>query len=574
MEDTGQANANMKEYSDQISYKVTASLPYPLRLEGGPYNIVGNLGKAGLNFETVRQTTYDTRLFIESGEFDFKIDRYGWASYSRVSGNITPNHSVHPVATLVECLNQIIRNLRDIMDCFWLHDLEKVDLYQVSVESESGCTETGSWGRTGGITSPCTGLTDESEERVRHRLASREQILEWRLLQLDAEDAFGLGKYEQAVLLCWEALETACRTGISRLARSAGVTATDLEQRITGRLPKKWPPFSLEEVAEKQVPILNLMGVCAKLAKTGYDPDSLAQSARSAQHIRNLVIHRGIRLSISEARRALDAIRFVLNAFQFPTSRSPEPFDYQSWTEHFSKASVDFPQLLGTNEGSLVVMRAKHKDPPDVLTYWFELEKADNSLIVRIPEEIEEEVAAILVVVTNDSYGYGGGNYPYLRADKTSGFFISGHLDMIVQTTTVAVHWAHAAMVRAKAGLPVQLACDYAVDSIWRGFTRLDYTIDSTDARYYPLCTKIASFLVLASTEVSQRFRQKMANSHRHISDEAAQLKDILITMDPDNPHSICDALRAIHHRTIWLNSIVVRCPFENAEYGTRKRTL
>lgn len=61
----------MNEFSDHVSYRVNASLPYPLRLEGGPFSIIGNLGKANLSFETVRQTTYDTRLLIESGEFDF-----------------------------------------------------------------------------------------------------------------------------------------------------------------------------------------------------------------------------------------------------------------------------------------------------------------------------------------------------------------------------------------------------------------------------------------------------------------------------------------------------------------------
>ena len=108
----------MKKSLNQVSYKVSASLPYPLRLEGGPYNIVGNLGKVELFFETIQQTTYDTRLSIESGIFDFKIDRHCWASYSRISGDFISNHSVHPVATLIECLNQMIRNLRDIMSCY------------------------------------------------------------------------------------------------------------------------------------------------------------------------------------------------------------------------------------------------------------------------------------------------------------------------------------------------------------------------------------------------------------------------------------------------------------------------
>ena len=534
----------MKEYSDQVSYKVTASLPYPLRLAGGPYRIVGDLGEAELSFETVRQTAYDARLFIQSGEFDFQTDRQGWASYSRVSGDVAPKRSVHPVAVLIECLNQLIRHLRDTAGSYWLHDLEEVDLFRV---------------------------TAEAEERLRRRLASREQVLEWRLLQLDAEDAFDLGRYEQAVLLGWGALEAACRTETPRLARAAGVSAAELGQRITGESSRK-PPFSPEEVVER-APIRKLVRVCAELAGTGYDPGSLAESARNAQQLRNVVTHRGIRLSGSQARRALDAIRFVLNILRLPTSWPPEPFDYRSWAEHFGKASVDFPQLLDSDEGRLVVIRTRPENPPDPLTCWFQLERADNSFVVRIPDGVDEQVAAVLVVVTNDSYRYGGGHLPHLGVNAPP-FLIRGLLDEVARTTTEAVHWAHAGMVRAQAGLSVQHACDYAVDSIWRGFTRLNHTVDSGDARFIPLCTRIASYLVHASAKAFQRFRQGMARSHHQISDEAAQVKNILTTMDPGDPHSMCDALRTIHRRTTWLDTIVVRCPLERAEYGTRKRTL
>ncbi len=399
-------DAEIEEYPDQVPYKVTTSLPYPLRLEGGPYKIAGNLGEAKLSFETVRQTAYDARLLIQDGEFDFKTDRQGWASYTRVSCDIIPKHSVNPLTVLLECLNQLIRHLRDTAGSYWLYDLEEVDLFCVSVESEGEHTETGSWGRTGGITLPVSGVTAETEERLRYRLASNEQVLEWRLLQLDAEDVFGLGRYEEAVLLGWGALEAACRTETPRLARAAGVSAAELEQRVAGKSPKKLP-FSLEEVAER-APIRSLVRVCCELAGTGYDPGSLAQSARNAQRLRNVITHRGIRLSRSQTRRALEAIDFVLNILRLPTSRPPEPFDYQSWTEHFGKASVDFPQLLDTNEGRIVVYRIKRESIPDPLTYWFQLERADNSFIVRIPEGVDEKVAAVLVVVTNDSFRYGG----------------------------------------------------------------------------------------------------------------------------------------------------------------------
>jgi hypothetical protein len=59
-----------------------------------------------------------------------------------------------------------------------------------------------------------------------------------------------------------------------------------------------------------------------------------------------------------------------------------------------------------------------------------------------------------------------------------------------------------------------------------------------------------------------------MAGSHSQISDEALQLKEILAALNPNDAHTICDALRAIHKRTLWLDSIVVRCPIEKAEYG------
>lgn len=396
-------------------------------------------------------------------------------------------------------------------------------------------------------------------------------MLEWRLLQLDAEDAFDLGRYEEAMLLGWGALEAACRTETPRLARAAGVSAAELARRVAGKAPKK-PPFSPEEVAEYPY-VRDLVRVCCELAGTGYDPGSLAQSARNAQRLRNVVTHRGICLSRSQARRALDTIGFILNVLRLPTSRPPEPFDCQSWVEHFGKASVDFPQLLGTNEGRLVVIRTKHENSPDPLTYWFQLERADNSFVVRIPEGIDEQVAAVLVVVTNDSYRYRGSYFPHLVVNP-SPFLISGLLHEAAQTTTEAVHWAHGGMVRAQAGLSIQLACDYAVDSIWRGFTRLGHTIDSDDARFIPLCTRIASYLVHASAEAFQRFRQGMAKSHRQISDEVVRVKDILTVLDPDDPHTVCDALRAIHRRTMWLDSIVVQCPIERAEYGTQKRML
>ena len=562
----------MKEYLDQALFKVTASLPYPIRLTGGPYKIGGSLGHAELRFETVRQTTYDPRLPIEGGQFDFEVDRHGWASFSRVSGDIITRRSVNPLTVLTDCLNQLIRHLRDTASYYWLHDLEEVDLFRVRVQSGTGFEETESLGRTGGITLRVNGLTPEAERGLMSRLASHEQVLQWRLLQLEADNALALGRYEEAVLLGWGALETALRTEAPRLARAARISAADLQHRVRGKDHPKTPPFSADEVAER-APILSMVRVICELAGTGYDHDSLAQSLRTAYQMRNVVTHRGIRLSGSQARRAVDAIRFVLGILRLPTSRPPEPFDSRSWEEHFGKPSVDFPKLLDTDEGGVVVIRTAHEDLPDPLTGWFRLERANSSFIVRTEEGVEEHVAAVLVVVTNDSYRYGTDRFPHLRVNGPP-FLITGLLDELARTTTDAVQWAHAGLVRSQAGLSVQTACDYAADSIWKRLTRLNHTIDPGDARFIPLCTRIASYLVLASAQAFQRFRRGMASSHRQISDEASEVKNTLAKMDPADPHSICDALRDIHRRGNWLDSIVVRCPIESAEYGSAKRAL
>ena len=345
----------------------------------------------------------------------------------------------------------------------------------------------------------------------------------------------------------------------------------DLAQMVSDKNPKH-PPFSLEEVVEGAY-IRSLMRACCELAGTGYDYGSLAESAGNAQHLRNVIIHRGVRISKPQSRRALDDIGFILNTLRLPTSRTPEPFDFQTWVEHFGTASVEFPKLLDIDEGRLVVIRTKRKTMSDPLSYWFEFERADNLFTVHLPEGINEQVAATLVVVTNDSSLYDRRLFPHLIV-RASDFFILGHLYTAAQSTTEAVHWAFASMARAQQGLAIPDACDYAIDSIWRGFTRLEHSIDKSDARFMPLCTRIASYLIHASEETFRRFREKMAGSHGQISDEVLQLKNILATLNPDDAHSICDVLRAIHRRTLWLDSIVVRCPIEEAEYGTSKHSV
>lgn len=558
-------------------YQVKAELPFPLRLEGGPYRITGDSGEADLTFETVRQGGFDQRLNIERFDGDFQVDRYGWASYTRLTSEVKTDGARDPIYVLLQCLNLVIRHLRDLGELYWLYELEAADLFRVMVESAGTGQAVLSWGRTQGVHNRVEGLTDAAEKAITARLDQGEQVSEWRLLYLDAEDAFSLGKYEQAVLLGWSALEVASRTATPIMARAAGLSPQGLRSRVDPG--SKQIPFSLEEVTER-APALDVVRVFCELANASHDPRTLAYSTKTAWHLRNVVTHRGVRISPGQARKALNAVRYVFLATRVPTCRSLGSFDDGPWREHFGTASLDMGRLLELNTGRVVPFKiwSGEEDP---LTNWFQLERSDDFLAVRFQEDMTESIAAALTIVTNDSYGYGGGTLPSLVvSEHTPAMLISEVLNMTAGTVTEAVHWSHAGMVRAAAGLEIQPACDYAVDKIWRAFTRMGHTIEPRNTLFAAICTRIASYLFQASPQAFQRFRQGMAVRHRDIFDGSTEVMRILRSLEVGNAHSICQVLRQLHDHSelqgslFWLNTIVVRCPMERAEYGTSRRDM
>ena len=73
-------------------------------------------------------------------------------------------------------------------------------------------------GRSGGFTFSVAGLTAETVAELEGRLRVGQRMARWRAMELDAVDAYESGRYEDAVILIWTAVETAVKT-VPRLAR-------------------------------------------------------------------------------------------------------------------------------------------------------------------------------------------------------------------------------------------------------------------------------------------------------------------------------------------------------------------
>lgn len=555
-----------------MQYTVSALLPFPLRLTGGPYSILTEVGYVSLTLERVERLQFDERIVSRGERIDFSEDRHGLASYSRVVGTVELSSQQHAVSAYLSGINRVIQHLRDLLSLHWLHELEVADLFQLTVEDGLHGVRYDNFGRVGGVHLAITNISDAARKRLEVRLRSSESVAEWRLLQLDAQDALATGRYDQAVILGWTALEAACRSEIPRLAKEAGLDITDTWKKLnkTDREPKQ-VSFSYEQVVE-EAKVMSCIEACCSLVETGYDELSLAQSARSAYKLRNVVAHRGLRLGPSEAKKALDAVSFVLRVLGLPTTldRSQSP-NLQEWERHFGAVTPVFRDEMGRHKGRVALCR--QSGGKDIMSSWFQLEIIDDLWVVSIPDGIPESVAATLTVVTADSFHYGHGTHPRLVADDAvRDMFISGILDTETVAVTQSVHFAHAALRRKEQGFPVEASCNYAISSIREGLSRLKHTFTEPDVRFNTVPARIASYYVHAAQSIRNDFDVQLAAQHGQLVQRVREWSGHLMVLRSDDPHTICDALRAIHKDAVWLDTVRVDCPIERVQYGVGKR--
>jgi hypothetical protein len=555
--------------------QVSAALPFPLRVGEGPYSITLGDINCLLTVERCQHKHFDERINIAQGDLDLRFDRAGWASYSLVRARLESSTPIaDPVSSFIDALNILIEQVRDLFGVYWIRPLEQVDLFQLSVASGSTKqVHMVSTGRAGGITLPVVGLKDEAVQRLHSRLDAGRRPPTWRLIQLDAHEARATGRYEEAVVLGWTALEAACKQNLPHLAAREGLSLADLKACLGARRRNKEPFLSNEEVV-RWASAPKCVGVTADLMPAQpYAPGSLAVSVLDAYEIRNDVVHRGARITKAIADRALEAVDFVLRALALDHLPPPTDEPLKSWRQHFGQVHRQLERWAAGYSGRVILFNAARANPDRYIEEWWDLRVAGNDYLVYLQPDVPEAIAATLLVLSNEVFTYQNmGSVPALRV--TSGgkeLLIAGLLIALADTTTRAVIRAKVLLGWRGRGLPVVATSKYAIQQILERGKLWGLNFDCDDVRYSTLPAELASYFAVLSSSDRKRFVEKLAGQNAGLAARAAAWAEILHSVGYEDDHAICDTLRYFHEELGWLDSIVVDCPVENASFGSRK---
>lgn len=556
--------------------QVSAALPFPLRVGEGPYSITLGDVNCLLTVERCQHKHFDERINIAQGALDLRFDRAGWASYSLVRARLQSSTPIaDPVSSFIDALNILIEQVRDLFGVHWIRPLEEVDLFQLSVASdETKQVHIVSTGRAGGITLPVAGLQDEAIQMLRSRLDAGRRPPTWRLIQLDAREARATGRYEEAVVLGWTALEAACKRNLPYLAERKGVSLTDLRVRLNpGRQRQKRPFLSMEEVVVWASALKCVEAAADLIPAQAYHPESLSASVRNAYQIRNDVVHRGIRITRAIADRALEAVDFVLRALALDQWPPPTDDPLKSWRHHFGQVHRQLKRWAADHGGRIVLFNAARANPDHYIAEWWDLRVAGTDYLVYLQPDMPEAVAATLFLISDEVFTYRVmDSVPALRV--TSGgkqLLVAGLLTALADTISRAVIRAKVLLGWRRHGLPVVAASNYAIQQVLERGRQWGWNFDSDDVRYAILPAELASYLAVVSSTARNRFVKEIGEQSPGIAVRTAAWAEILHSMDYEDDHTICNALRYFHDELSWLDSIVVDCPIENASFGLRK---
>jgi len=542
-----------------------------------PYSVKVGKTRCLLKIDRQQHKHLDERLGIERGDFDLEHDRSGLASYSLVRAHLRSSAPIaDPVADFLFALNLLIEHVRDLFGIFWIRHVEESDLSQLRVRTGGGTwVSLVSAGRAGGITLPVAGVRDEADQALRAHLEGETRPPTWRMLQLDAHEARATGRYSEAVVLGWTALEAACRQNLPLLAATSGLTLAQLKDRLKPRYPKRGAYLSLEEVVEWSNS-LRCIEATAELAPVqAYDAASLSESVRTAYQIRNRVVHQGVQVSSEVADQALAATDFVLWVVGLSQlAHTPDKDALRAWREHFGGAHPQLRLWAAHRGGRIILFNAARANPGSYTGEWWNLGIMGDDYFVYVAPDMPEPIAATLLLSMHDVFVEERlGQLPTLRGSKGA-FFVAGLQDRLVHSIQQSVLHSRALLKRRGHGLPIRGTTAYALEQILERVARWGLKFSADDGRHATLSARFAAYLALADSRDRDHFIKAVGRYNVPLAELTARWTDILMSIDPDDDHSLCPVLRRLHRTQLWLDSIVVDCPIEEASFGTRRRPL
>ena len=551
------------------AWTIECSLVYRIRASDRTYRVpTGSGAEVEIELRTVRREEFDPR--IGSGtNIEFPVDRLGWAAYSEVMARVEGSDDREAVTIFLSALNNLIAQVRDLFGVPWMHEVDRDDLFNLTVGTPEGIFRTAfGYGRTRGIQLAMTGLTESAEKRLEGRLASYEPVAPWRILDLDAADALDRGRYEEAVILAWSALESGCRSALPRLAEDHGLDPPETYSRLTGRA-RRPPPWSHEEAVNRPPgapSVMSIIRLTAELSSVAFTTDALAVSAERGYQLRNRVVHNGARLSPDSAREAIASIHWCLQELGLPRTVRAEASNVRDWVEHFGEMSLPLDELLGPDLGRLTVTHANSRGVGVPIS----VERIARNVIVGLPDGLSERDAAVLTVAMHGELSPPRSKLPY--------FLVPSADVPVVHGLLVAEARALNSMVRRFVSLkdladrvdihgPMRRALEFYESSI------PDTTLDLNDLRMATVPAHISPFGAMARAEDWQQCLRALRAWDGRIADRAGGWARLLHSSTDDDEHSLCDVAQRVHSELLLLDSIHLDCPIEERIYGSRVST-
>ncbi len=313
-----------------IRVEIKCAIPFAIYAEG-EYRVNLSAGTVPVSIRRVRQDPIDSRIGIESGDFDITEDRSGLVSYSefflsldyptfeelqRQVGGHTNIEILRGIARTV--INHILDAYREATKTPWIRRFADSDLYMLEGQATYANGEVqviASLGPPRSITPPLKGLSEETHQRFLENLDSEEAPPVWDTLWLDSEDALSRGDYRSVVISGHSALETLSHATILAWLREQSLQIDEAVAKLArnknerGRLGHA---LSLEELTEllndtRKVEIA-LFDVLSADPSWGFD---LYMRFGRLAAARNSVLHSGADVGPKDAKGHLDLVRAI-----------------------------------------------------------------------------------------------------------------------------------------------------------------------------------------------------------------------------------------------------------------------
>lgn len=552
---------------------IRATLPFPVRVEPTPYDIKYGEVVWRLTFERVQRENPDERIAVKGTQnIDLQVDRSGQLAYSRVTAETSLNSADESVLQLfLGALNFFISHARDVLGEYWIRPLRAAELYlpTVIIDGVGSTYFTPALG--GAFTLAVVGLSKGANERLIAATQSGKEPPVWRQMHLDARDALSVGRDEDAVVLAWSALESACRQNLPGMAHRAGLGVGDLWDRLgrpRGRkgTASKEPPLSYEEAVGRVSGGLKIVEETAALGEPQiYHASSVSGSVALANRLRNRIVHQGVRVRHHDAERVWQSVDFVLQSALSLRNVDPPP-PTSSWETRFGGVRPEVAQFASSNRVRLVV--AQPEGP------FFDMELIGDELWLRFATDMGEASASFLVRTEWDSWRRcSEEGKPHLVEGPPCDVLLSGLVSFEVTGLNRAVCLAEALAALTGEGEPVTGAAGYAA-SRTIGSLAAGPTIDPNDARHSVAAARLAAYLSILSEERITHLLGPLRPGQPEIARLSARWARAMAANDPGDAHGRCAALRAIHADGMWLDTIQVLCPVERLIYGSGRFPL